>query len=55
MKNINIRFEDNLHTEIKEAAEQDKRSFNGEVQWLLNVALIARARELRLAAETAQS
>lgn len=44
MKNINIRFEDSLHARLKEAAGQDRRSFNSEVQWLLTFALVSRER-----------
>ncbi len=39
MKNVNIRFPDDLHAKVKVAAGQDHRSFNAEVLWLIEQAL----------------
>lgn len=38
-KNVNIRFPDELHARIKEAAAQDRRSFNSEVLALIEASL----------------
>lgn len=39
MKNVNVRFPDDLHAQIKQAAERDKRSLNAEILWLIERAL----------------
>ena len=38
-KNVNIRFPDDIHASIKNAASQDHRSFNSEVLALIESAL----------------
>jgi predicted HicB family RNase H-like nuclease len=35
MKNLNVRFPDDLHARIQQAAEQDRRSVNAEILWLI--------------------
>ena len=45
MKNINIRFPDDVHGAIKAAAERDRRSFNAEVIALAEEALSARVEQ----------
>ena len=42
MKNINIRFPDDLHQLVKEAAAEERRSFNSEVLTLIEAALRSR-------------
>ena len=42
MKQLNLRLPDDLHAEVAAAAEQDERSINGEIIWLLKAALRAR-------------
>lgn len=42
MKNVNIRFPDDLHERIKAESEADDRSLNAEVLALLKEALRAR-------------
>ena len=39
MAQFTIRIDDELHARIKAAAAEDKRSRNGEIEWLLQVAL----------------
>jgi hypothetical protein len=43
MKSVNTRYPDDLHEQVKAASEEDERSFNGEVVWLLRQGLAARA------------
>jgi hypothetical protein len=42
MRNLNIRLPDPLHERLKQAAECDDRSLNGEILWLLKAGLDAR-------------
>lgn len=42
MKSVNTRYPDDLHEQVKAASEEDERSFNGEVVWLLRQGLAAR-------------
>lgn len=42
MKQVNLRLPDDLHARVKQAAQQDRRSLNGEILWLLDRALDAR-------------
>ncbi len=35
MKNVNVRFPDDLHAQVKASAEASRRSFNSEVLWLI--------------------
>ena len=42
MATFTIRIPDTMRTRIKAFAEADKRSMNGEVEWLLEEALKAR-------------
>ena len=35
MKNINVRVPDDLHARIKQASEDDRRSLNAEILWLI--------------------
>jgi len=35
MKNINVRFPEDLHEQIRQAAERDRRSVNAEILWLI--------------------
>ena len=39
MAQFTIRVPDDLHERLKAAAAADKRSMNGEIEWLLLVAL----------------
>ena len=39
MKNLNVRMSDELHARLKEAAEEDDRSLNGEIITLLKSAV----------------
>jgi hypothetical protein len=39
MKNLNVRLTDGLHARVKQAAETDDRSLNGQVTWLLKLGL----------------
>ena len=45
MKNLNVRMSDELHARLKEAADGDERSLNGEIIWLLQAALYQRQRQ----------
>jgi hypothetical protein len=47
MKNINVRLEDELHAQLKEAAGEDSRSLNGEIITLLKSGL--HLREMKVA------
>ena len=38
-KNVNLRLDDDLHAQVKQASEDDERSLNGEIAWLLRTAL----------------
>jgi hypothetical protein len=42
MAQFTIRIPDELHDRIKQAAEEDRRSRNGEIEWLLDTALSRR-------------
>ena len=42
MATFTVRISDEMHQRIKDAAEADDRSLNGEVSWLLKVALDVR-------------
>ena len=42
MPEMHLRLPDDLHAALKAAAEQDERSMNGEILWLLRSALAAR-------------
>lgn len=35
MKNVNVRLDDDLHAELKKAAERDNRSLQQQIVWLL--------------------
>jgi predicted HicB family RNase H-like nuclease len=39
MANVNIRIPDELHEELRVASQEDQRSLNGEILWLLRQAL----------------
>jgi hypothetical protein len=39
MKRINLRLDDDLHARLKESAEQDDRSMQQQIVWLLKGAL----------------
>jgi hypothetical protein len=39
MKNLNVRLTDSLHARLKQAAEADDRSLNGQISWLLKLGL----------------
>jgi hypothetical protein len=39
MKNLNVRLADSLHARVKQAAEADDRSLNGQITWLLKLGL----------------
>jgi predicted HicB family RNase H-like nuclease len=43
MKNITLRLPDDLHALVVAAADQDERSLNGEIIWLLRQALERRS------------
>lgn len=49
MVNISVRFPDDIHGRIQQAASEDMRSVNTEIVWLAKQALDAR--DARLAAE----
>jgi hypothetical protein len=42
MKSIHVRLPDDLHAQLIEQAETDRRSLNAEIQWLLAEALTAK-------------
>jgi len=42
MATMTVRIPDEMHERIKEAAQEDVRSINGEVEWLLKVGLDSR-------------
>lgn len=46
-KNMNLRLGDELHAELKAAAEADNRSLNSEIVTLLDGALTLRAVQVR--------
>jgi len=35
MKNVNVRLDDDLHAQLKKAAERDNRSLQQQIVWLL--------------------
>lgn len=41
MKVLTIRLDDDLHARIKEVADRDARSLNGQITWLLKAGLDA--------------
>lgn len=43
MATFTIRISDEMRDRIKSAADEDRRSMNGEVEWLLEGALARRA------------
>jgi len=47
MAQFTIRISDELRDRIKTAAEQDKRSMNGEIEWLLDAMLTARTKDAK--------
>jgi hypothetical protein len=42
MPKLNLRLPDDLHAALKAAADEDQRSLNGEILWLLRAALAQR-------------
>jgi hypothetical protein len=44
-KNISVRIPEDLHTRIKTASEQDRRSLNSEILWLIEQGLTKRDEE----------
>lgn len=40
MSSIHLRLPDYLHIRLKERAEEDRRSLNAEIVWLLEQALV---------------
>lgn len=41
-RNLNLRIPEDLHRQIQQAAEKDRRSINSEVLWLIETALANR-------------
>lgn len=42
VKQIGLRLPDDLHDQVKEAADRDRRSIHSEVLWLIEQALAQR-------------
>ena len=51
MKNINLRLDDDLHAQLKAAAEQDNRSLQQQITWLLKRTRITQGTRTALRAE----